>query len=165
MSENRMGTVCDLGTADEFDGMKNRYINFSVQSEVYGIEARHVLRIIGVQDVTGAPDVPLYLKGFVNFRGGRIPVVSMRACFGEAENGYSDRTRVVILEDGDRSIGLIVDAIQETLTIAPERILPADPDETPFVVGAARLGDDRTTMIIHVQALLAALLLCSSLEQ
>ncbi len=146
-----------LSVAAETDEMENMYLNFDVGNETYGVEIRYVLQIIGMQEINEMPDMPPGMKGYINLRGSVIPVVSMRLRFGKAEEEYTDRTCIVVVTVGDREIGLIVDTIQETITIEPENISPqpktSASEGISYVKGIARLPDDRTAVLIHAQKL------------
>jgi len=142
---------------EEADHMEDMYLNFSVGNEIYGIEIRFVLQIIGMQDITEMPEMQPYMKGFINLRGNVIPVFSMRQRFGKLEEEYSDRTCIIVVRVGEKEIGLIVDAIQETLTIEPENISP-QPNlglggENPYVKGIAKLSNNRTAVLLHASKL------------
>lgn len=139
------------------DEMKNMYLNFNVDNKVYGIEIRYVIQIIGMQEITKMPGMPPDMKGFINLRGNVIPVVSMRLRFGETEGEYSDRTCIIVVQVGEKEVGLIVDAIQETITIKPESISPApstgESVSNPCIMGVAQLPNDRVAILIHVSKL------------
>lgn len=139
------------------DEMENMYLNFYVGPEVYGIEIRYVLQIIGLPEINAMPEMPMYMKGFINIRGNVIPVVSMRERFGQMEEPYNERTCVVIVQVGDREIGLIVDAIKETITIEPEKISPppttTEAGENPYIIGIAQLDAGSVSRLISAQKL------------
>jgi purine-binding chemotaxis protein CheW len=138
------------------DEMENMYLNVYIGQEVYGIEIRYVLQILGLPEINAMPEMPLYMKGFINLRGNVIPVVSMRERFGQFEETYTERTCVVIVQVGSREIGLIVDAIKETITIEPEKISP-QPTTTSagnaYILGIAQLGGTDVSRLIDVQKL------------
>jgi purine-binding chemotaxis protein CheW len=125
------------------EGIENMYLNFSVGEEVYGIEIRYVLQIIGMQKITEMPEMPMGMKGFINLRGTVIPVSSMYSRLGKPEPEYTERTCIIVTQIGSHQAGLIVDAIQETITIEPDRIAPppsiGDSIGTPSVKGIAKL--------------------------
>lgn len=137
------------------DEMKNMYLNVTVGEEIYGIEIRHVLQIIGMQQINEMPEMPMYMRGFITLRNEVIPVASMRMRFGMPEEEYSDRTCIVVTHVGDRQIGLIVDGIKETLTIDPENISPQPTTgaSNPYVTGVAQLGNKQTAILIEIQNL------------
>lgn len=141
------------------DEMENMYLNFSVGNEVYGIEIRYVLRIMGMQEITEMPGMPPGMKGFINLRGNVIPVFSMRFRFSKEEIEYNDRICIVIVQVNEKEIGLIVDAIKETITIEPEKISPppcgGTGSDQSYIMGIAQLEDDRTAVLVHVQKLFA----------
>lgn len=154
---DEMNTALSAEAVEASDEMKNMYLNVYIGEEVYGIEIRNVLQIIGLLEINAMPEMPAYMKGFINLRGNVIPVVSMRERFGKFEEPYTERTCVVIVQVGDREIGLIVDAIKETVTIEPEKISP-QPTTTAgsgnaYIIGIAQLGGNQVSVLIDVQKL------------
>lgn len=139
------------------DEMENMYLNVYIGQEVYGIEIRYVLQIIGLPEINEMPEMPAYMRGFINLRGNVIPLVSMRERFGKMEEPYTERTCVVIVQVGEREIGLIVDAIKETVTIEPEKISPQPTTQADggnvYIVGIAQLGANQVSILIDVQKL------------
>ena len=61
-----------------------RFLTFSLDDEVYGIEILYVTEIIGMQSITRVPEVPDYVKGIINLRGKIIPVIDVRLKFGRS---------------------------------------------------------------------------------
>ncbi|MDR1736864.1 MAG: chemotaxis protein CheW [Oscillospiraceae bacterium] len=141
------------------DEMKNMYLNFCVADETYSIEIRYVHQIVVMQEINEMPEMPHYMKGFINLRGNIIPVVSMRVRFHKEEIEYTDRTCIVVTQVADNEVGLIVDAIRETLTIEPEDIAPpptsGDYSGVGYVTGVAKLGEGKTSVVINLQSLFA----------
>lgn len=161
MSEQDMDLRIGEDASDEStsDEMKNMYLNFCVANETYSIEIRYVHQIVGMQEINEMPEMPHYMKGFINLRGNIIPVVSMRARFHKEEIEYTDRTCIVVTQVADHEIGLIVDAIRETLTIEPEDIAPppssSEYSGNRYVIGVAKLGDNKTSIVISLKELFA----------
>lgn len=54
---------------EEEDTQKDKYLTFSLGDEVYGIDIRVVIEIIGIQKITNVPEVPDYVRGIINLRG------------------------------------------------------------------------------------------------
>lgn len=139
------------------DEMENMYLNFYVDKDVYGVEIRYVIQIVGMQEINAMPEMQMYMKGFINLRGNVIPVVSMRERFGKWDEPYNERTCIVIVSVGDREIGLIVDAIKETITIEPEKISPqpktAQSAGTAYIIGIAQLEGGSVSMLLDAQKL------------
>lgn len=104
----------------EEDTQKDRYLTFALGKECYGIEIRYVTEIIGIQTITQIPELPEYVKGIINLRGKIIPVIDVRIRFKNEPKEYNDRTCIIVVDIEDISIGLIVDNVNEVLTI-PEQ--------------------------------------------
>lgn len=109
---------------EEEDTQKDKYLTFTLGEEVYGIDIKVVIEIIGIQKITAVPEVPEYVKGIINLRGKIIPVVDMRLRFRREFLEYSDRTCVVVIEVNGVLIGLIVDGVSEVLDITEKNVVP-----------------------------------------
>ncbi|MDI9493606.1 MAG: chemotaxis protein CheW [Bacillota bacterium] len=111
---------------------KGRFLTFSLDEEVYGIEIQHVTEIIGMQTITRVPEVPEYVKGIINLRGKIIPVIDVRLKFGREPMEYNERTCIIVIDINDVSVGLIVDKVDEVLTIEEGGISPPPASKTGF---------------------------------
>jgi purine-binding chemotaxis protein CheW len=129
----------------EEDSLKNKYLTFALGSEVYGIEIRHVTEIIGVQSITPVPELPEYIKGIINLRGKIIPVMDVRLRFRKPFREYNDRTCIIVVDIKEISIGLIVDAVAEVMTIEESNIVsPPDLNQLSrrYIQGIGKSGDE-----------------------
>lgn len=129
------------------DTQKDKFLTFSLGTEVYGIEIKFVTEIIGMQSVTQIPDLPEYVKGIINLRGKIIPVVDVRLRFKKMYREYNDRTCIVVVDIKGVALGLIVDAVEEVLIIAAQEIvLPPQfntgSDHHHFIKGIGKVGTD-----------------------
>lgn len=109
---------------EEEDTQKDKYLTFALGDEVYGIDIKVVIEIIGIQKITNVPEVPEYVRGIINLRGKIIPVVDMRLRFKRDFREYTDRTCVIVIEINDVLIGLIVDGVSEVLDIKEKNVVP-----------------------------------------
>ncbi|ACV61532.1 CheW protein [Desulfofarcimen acetoxidans DSM 771] len=114
------------------DTQKDKYLTFSMGKEEYGIEIRYVTEIIGMQAITEVPELPDYIKGIINLRGKIIPVMDVRLRFKKEFKEYNDRTCIIVIDIKDISIGLIVDAVSEVMSIAEQDIVPPPDSKTGF---------------------------------
>lgn len=141
----------------EEDTQQGRFLTFTLEDEVYGIEIRYVTEIIGIQSITKVPEVPEYVKGIINLRGKIIPVIDVRLKFGKEPMEYNDRTCIVVIDIAQVSVGLIVDNVDEVLTINEEDIAPPPPNKTGFenryIKGIGKTGD-RVQLLLDCERLL-----------
>ncbi len=112
---------------EQEDTQEGKYLTFLLGKEVYGLEIRYVIEIIGIQRVTPVPDMPDYVKGVINLRGKVIPVMDARLRFSMAARTYDERTCIIVINAKGTTMGLIVDTVNEVLEIATENI-----EETRF---------------------------------
>jgi purine-binding chemotaxis protein CheW len=132
--------------------MENMYLTFTVGAESYGVEIRHVIQIISIQQaITQMPEMPAEMQGFINLRGEIIPVFSLRARFGKDEREADERSCIIIVDVRGTHIGLIVDGIRETVTIEPEYISrPDNAGSAEYISGIARTGQREETVVILI---------------
>lgn len=107
----------------EEDMQKGRYLTFMIDNGVFGIEIEHVSEIIGMQQITEIPEAPFYIKGIINLRGKIIPVIDLRLKFRKEHKEYDTRTCIIIISMSDILVGLIVDNVDEVLSIPDENIV------------------------------------------
>ena len=109
---------------EEDDKDEGQYLTFSVENESYGLEIIYVTEIIGIQRITEVPELPEYVKGIINLRGKIIPVMDIRLRFEKPFREYDEKTCIVVVEIEDISVGIIVDAVSEVITVRDEDIVP-----------------------------------------
>ncbi|HOV12965.1 MAG TPA: chemotaxis protein CheW [Spirochaetota bacterium] len=133
----------------------NKYLIFTVSSELYCIPIMVVREIIRYEKITPMRDVQKYLKGVINLRGKIIPIIDMRLKFGISERDYDDRTLFVIVDiNGDKdifNIGIAVDSVSDVVDINSSEI-----DNTPemgfklksqYLTGIAKLQNNMVMII------------------
>ena len=98
---------------------------FKLLKEEYGVNILNVQEIKVLTDITRVPFAPDYIKGVINLRGSVLPVIDLKRRIGLEDAPYTDATRIVIMKIGEFSIGMIVDAVTEVLTISGRDINPA----------------------------------------
>ncbi len=106
------------------DTVENMYLTFMVEKETYAVNIACVTEIVGMQRISGIPDVPDYLKGAMNLRGKVIPVMDQRLRFNLPERAYDERTTIIVLDLEGVPTGLVVDQVTDVLTIPSEKIDP-----------------------------------------
>ena len=140
----------DKALEEEEDTQKDKYLTFSLGKEIYGIDIKVVIEIIGIQAITEVPEVPDYVKGIINLRGKIIPVVDMRLRFRRDFRAYNDRTCVVVIEVKEVLIGLIVDGVSEVLAIPEANVVPPPAlkaSQNKYIRGIGKTGENVTLLI------------------
>jgi len=147
----------DFFDEEEEDAQKDKFLTFRVGDDDYGIEIRHVVEIVSMQAITAVPDMPDYIKGVINLRGNIIPVMDIRRRFHMAERPYDERTCVIVVNIQELAVGLVVDSVDEVLTIPETQISPppkiAQGYMHRYIKGMGKVGEkvkillDMTTLL------------------
>jgi len=131
---------------EEEDTQRGRYLTFTLEDNVYGLPIRFVTEIIGVQIATKVPETPDYVKGIINLRGRIIPLIDVRLKFGKEEIPYDERTCIVVIDVNNVAVGLIVDKVDDVLTLEEGQIaLPPTGGsvgfENRYIEGIGKMND------------------------
>jgi purine-binding chemotaxis protein CheW len=105
-----------------------QYLTFMLAGEVFALGILQVKEIIEYRGLTEVPMMPPSVRGVINLRGAVVPVVDLLARFGRPSSPVTKRTCIVIVEvqaaEERHVIGVVVDAVNEVLEIAPSDIEP-----------------------------------------
>jgi purine-binding chemotaxis protein CheW len=119
-------------------------VSFRLAQEEYGIEITRVREIILMGAITRVPQTPRYVKGLINLRSTVIPVVDLRIRFGLPESDATDESRIMVVNVGGKTIGIVVDAVSEVLRISTDQIAPPPPTVvglgTEYLTGLVKLA-------------------------
>jgi purine-binding chemotaxis protein CheW len=143
----------------EKSGARNEFLSFRLGREEYAIDILQVREIREHQAPTHIAGAPDYVKGVINLRGAIVPIVDLRARFGLEALVAGATPVVIILSIADRSMGIVVDGVNDVLAVPPKDIRPApreldDVVERGFVHGLASVHD-RLLILVDLERLLA----------
>jgi purine-binding chemotaxis protein CheW len=101
------------------------FLAFHLGGEEYGIDIQKVAEIRGYEAVTHIANAPEFIKGVVNLRGTIVPILDLRIKFNLGTPSYDQFTVVIILNIGQRVIGIVVDGVSDVVTLTAEQVKPA----------------------------------------
>ena len=105
-------------------GDVRQYVTFLVGDRLYGVEITLVREIKQWTPTTALPNQPHYTRGVLNLRGTIVPVHDLRVRFGGMQTDATENHVVVIASIGEQSVGILVDAVSDILTVSPEDVRP-----------------------------------------
>ena len=86
-------------------------------------------------------------------------MIDLRARFSLAENELNQDSRIMVLNVGRRTIGVVVDSVNEVLRVTDEQISPAPPTVASlgnqYMTGLVRL-EDQLLILLDVDRLFGA---------
>ena len=133
------------------------FILFELAGTTYGVRSRFVQQIEMIDDVASVPNAHPAVEGVVLVRGQVIPALNLRTRFGFERIGRDLRSRLVVINNGTRIVGLVVDTAREFLKISTESIAPPPEALTGlsghYLEGVATVGE-RMILILNLDAVL-----------
>jgi purine-binding chemotaxis protein CheW len=133
-------------------------VGFRLKKELFGIEISQVKEITRLSQITLVPNTPDYMLGVINLRGIIMPVIDLKRRLMKNLTEMDDRSRVVIVENGTRTVGLIVESIDDVYQV-PLSQIEEPPEEIVninerYVSGVARTFGP-LIVLLNVAGLLA----------
>jgi len=130
------------------------YILFVVAGTTYGVPSDEVLHMEMIEQVTPVPNAPPFVEGVVFSRGQVVPVINLRVRFGFERADLGLRTRLLVVQDRGRKLGLIADEAREFIRIPDAAIQPpADAVgglSGNYLAGVATLGE-RIVLVLNIR--------------
>ena len=106
------------------------YLSFGLGCDEYGIDIRKVQEIRSGDPLTPIANVPACIKGVINLRGVRVPIVDLRAGIGFGKTEGAPFEAVIVLNLPERVLGIAVDGVTDVVTLSAGRIQQADESST-----------------------------------
>ncbi|HEY6873495.1 MAG TPA: chemotaxis protein CheW [Geobacteraceae bacterium] len=128
-------------------------VTFNLGKEEYGVDIGSVQEIIRATDITPVPGTPVHVRGVINLRGKIIPVVDLRKRFMLADAKEGDAQRIVVVELGEKRIGMLVDSVSQVIKV-PSDIVEEIPEEATtmeehYIKGVGKM-DSRLIIILDL---------------
>lgn len=147
-----MASGINAGPAQEF-------LTFVLGAEEYGVDILKVQEIRGYDTVTRIPDAPDFIKGVINLRGTIVPVVDLRLKFKLGKVEYNDFTVMIILNLGDRVVGMVVDGVSDVLALNDSQLQPPPDLQGPlrarYLKGIGTV-DERMLILVDIEKLMTS---------
>jgi len=102
---------------------------FKIGDEEFGVEINQVREIVKLVSITRMPKAPVFIEGVVNLRGQIITVIDLAKRLDLPSTGKTESTRIMVVEVGDFTVGMIVDSVSEVLRLSSDDI-----EEAPSLI-------------------------------
>jgi len=150
-------------TVESDSADSSQFLTFVCAGEEYGVDILCVQEIKGWDGVTRVPYTPPYMLGVMNLRGVIVPVIDLRTRFGVQLRAPDSSTVVIVVrvrtEAGEKTAGIVVDAVSEVYSVTPENI-KATPDLGSAADGACVRGltsvDGKMVMLLDIDKLVTS---------
>ena len=133
--------------------MTQQLVVFALGDEEYALPIQQVQEIIRYSEPRAVSSAEPWIRGVISLRGKIVPVFDLGLRLGlHAEPGQDQK--IVIVETGSGTAGVIVDEVEEVLTVDADQL-----DEIPGAgsdaIDAIAKIDDRLVVLLTPDRLLA----------
>jgi purine-binding chemotaxis protein CheW len=127
---------------------------FSLGAEEYALPIAAVHEIIRFSEPRSVASDVAWIRGVIGLRGKIIPIFDLAARLGLAD-GDDAPGKIVILETGGGQVGVMVDEVEEVLTVGADQLEPVPTASTETIEAIAKI-DDRLVILLNPEGLFAA---------
>lgn len=119
---------------------------FTIGDEEFGVDISQVREIVRLVQITYLPKAPVFIEGVVNLRGQVLAVIDLSKRLGVGSRERGETTRIIVVEVGENTVGMIVDSVSEVLRLSSDCVeeVPSLVDtEVPehYIKGVGKLKD------------------------
>ena len=128
---------------------------FSLGSEEYALPITRVQEIIRYTEPRMVASRTAWIRGVINLRGKIVPVCDLAERLG-LELERSAVAKIVIVETQTGTAGVIVDDVEEVMTVEDSQLEDVPTADAAYVDAIAKLGD-RLAILLNPDGLFAGL--------
>jgi purine-binding chemotaxis protein CheW len=138
---------------------EHEFLTFVLGEETYALDVMTVKEIRGYQPVTKIANAPDFVKGVLNLRGDIVPIIDLRIKFSVGEATYNQFTIVIMLNIGQRVVGIVVDEVSDVIKVDAQDIKP--PPEFGIVFDSSYLYglttiEQQMIILINIESLISS---------
>ena len=141
----------DIDIQANYSGDGTQLVTFTLGDEYYGVDILKVRELISYSAPSVLPNVPRCIKGVINLRGLIVPIVDLRAKFGMPDVQYDQYTVVIIVQVGEKLIGIIVDSVSDVIFLRDDQ-KQETPEfsrniDTAFIEGMGQIKEEMVILL------------------
>lgn len=102
----------------------HQYLAFYLGDEEYALDITRISEIIKVREFTDLPRTPRFILGIISLRGVVVPVFDLCQRLNLGASEMSPSSRIVVCQIDDLIAGLLVDSINQVVSLADDEIEP-----------------------------------------
>lgn len=137
----------ELGNSAARADIVENLLFFHIANGFYALNLKHVKEILRYSGLTSVPNSHPYVEGVMSLRSSLLAVINPGKIFGVFDHRIHEDTRIVVIDAGTCSYGIVVDEVTEVVSVSrnqffnPGRILNSN--GLDCVNEFVKLGDDR----------------------
>jgi purine-binding chemotaxis protein CheW len=136
---------------------RQELLSVRLGAQEFALDIKSIREIRGWIASTHLPHAPSYIKGMINLRGVVLVVISLAERLGLVAQEPNAASVIVVVEDGTKTAGLLVDAVCDIITVTDDmrQVTPeTGAEESHEFVEGLIMKDDQIISIISIPALM-----------
>jgi purine-binding chemotaxis protein CheW len=128
-------------------------VTFGLGTETFAVNVEKVREIGKVERITKVPKMPTFIEGVMNLRGQITTIIDLHRRFGiSGESTRTDQSRIIVAEIGDIQVGIIVDSVEDVITVGSTSLSPppksvSNKAESRFLTGICKQKDSLIMLV------------------
>jgi purine-binding chemotaxis protein CheW len=106
-----------------------KVVAFRIGAQEFCVDIMSVREIRCWTPATALPHTPNFVRGVINLRGFVLPIIDLASRFGFPPTEPSAQHVIIVTQIANRTVGLLVDAVSDILTVTDDLVQP-----TPDIV-------------------------------
>ncbi len=135
------------------DSSSKQIVVFSLGSEEYALPIGAVHEIIRYAEPRAVASSVPWIRGVIGLRGKIIPIYDLAARLGLEPTG-TEPGKIVIVESGAGQAGVMVDDVDQVLTVGAEALEDVPTASRESIEAIAKIGD-RLVILLNAEGLFA----------
>ncbi|WP_162007951.1 chemotaxis protein CheW [Heliorestis convoluta] len=125
------------------------YLIIVLKGQRYGVPAEQIKQIAPLPMISQAEEYPDTVAGLIDWHGQAMPLIDLSRTLGRGSHEYRLQDKVIVLEAGDTTVALVVNAVEDMYSFATEEI-----KAIPQVQHQSLLPPFVTSLVRHDQELI-----------
>jgi purine-binding chemotaxis protein CheW len=132
---------------------QQQLVVFTLGAEHYALPIHAVNEIIRYSEPRSVASRTDWVRGVISLRGRIVPVYDVGARLGVSTE-LTDNSKIVIVEAGAETAGVIVDSVEEVLTVTDDQLEEAPGADTSMIEAIVRV-DERLIVLLTLSTIFA----------
>jgi purine-binding chemotaxis protein CheW len=141
------------GTMPATEATTRQLVVFTLGSEEYALPIRQVHEIIRYTEPRSVSADSGWVRGVISLRGKIVPVYDLAARLG-VETDRAEGGKIVIVETATDMAGVVVDDVEEVLTVDDAQLEAVPAAGSPSIEAIAKI-DDRLVILLDPEGIFA----------
>ena len=135
--------------------LSRQLVVFSLGDEEYALPITQVHEIIRFTEPRSVASSDPSVRGVISLRGKILPVYDLATRLGMEHSSSATDAKIVIVETADDMAGVVVDDVEEVITIASDALAEAPAAGGRGIDGIAKIGD-RLVVLLDPEGIIGA---------